>query len=340
MSPSPQRALVLAAASALVLAGCGASDEPAATADSDSSSASSFPLTIEHALGETVIEEEPTRVVTWGFSDADAVLALGVVPVAMPTVTYGANADGVLPWIQDAVDEAVAGGAEPPVLLPDSAEVPFEAIAAAAPDVILATYSGLTQEEYDTLADIAPTVAYADQPWTTPWRDVVTGVGEALGREEQAAELVADTDQLIADAAAAHPELAGATVAAVSDFGGTFYVYEGADPRVEFLTDLGLQVAPSVGELSTGESSFYYELSYEALSDLSSDVLLTYSEDQAALDTFLSSPQAQTMAQVVEGRVAPVVGADKVSAVSPPTVLSLTYSLDDTVAALSAALAA
>ncbi|KQS63662.1 iron ABC transporter substrate-binding protein [Modestobacter sp. Leaf380] len=331
---------MLAAVSALVLSGCGTSEEPAATAESDSASASSFPLTIEHALGETVIEEVPTRVVTWGFSDADAVLALGVVPVAMPTVTYGANPDGVLPWIQDAVDEAVAGGAEAPTLLPDSTEVPFEAIAAAAPDVILATYSGLTQEEYDTLTDIAPTVAYADEPWTTPWRDVVTGVGEVLGREEQAAELVADTEQLIADAAAAHPELEGATVAAVSDFSGTFYVYEEADPRVEFLTDLGLQVAPSVGELSTGQSTFYYELSYEALSDLTSDVLLTYSEDRAALDSFLASPQAQTMSQVLEGRVAPVVGADKVSAVSPPTVLSLTYSLDDTVAALSAALAA
>ena len=36
----------------------------------------------------------------------------------------------------------------------------FEAISDANPDVILAAYSGITQEEYDTLSEIAPVVAY------------------------------------------------------------------------------------------------------------------------------------------------------------------------------------
>ena len=37
--------------------------------------------------------------------------------------------------------------------------------------MILAPYSGITEEQYELLSEIAPTVAYPDEPWTTPWRE-------------------------------------------------------------------------------------------------------------------------------------------------------------------------
>ena len=40
--------------------------------------------------------------------------------------------------------------------------IDFDAIAALNPDVILGVYSGLTQEDYDKLSEIAPTVAYPE----------------------------------------------------------------------------------------------------------------------------------------------------------------------------------
>ena len=335
---SARTTLATAVVAALALAGCGSSDtadEPAASGSS-SASEGAFPVTIEHALGTTTIEEEPVDVVTWGFGSTDAALALGVVPVAMPFQEYAGDEEGVLPWIAEALDEA---GAETPTVLPNTQEVPFEAIAAADPDVILANYSGLTEQDYALLSDIAPTVAYPDQAWATPWRDVVTTVGEALGKADEARALVEETDATIAEAAAAHPELAGKSVAAVWDTAGSFYVYEQADPRVEFLTDLGLEVAPSVDELSTGESTFFYTLSYEELDRLSSDVLLLYSTTPEEAQSFLAAPYAQAMPQVRDGNVASVVGAELISAVSPPTVLSLTWGLDDYLTALSAAVA-
>jgi iron complex transport system substrate-binding protein len=254
--------------------------------------------------------------------------------VAIPLQEYGGDEDGVLPWIAEELD---ALGAETPTVLPNGDEVPFEAIAAAQPDVILANYSGITQEDYDKLTAIAPTVAYPGEAWTTPWRDVVTTVGQALGRAEEAADLVAETDRTIADAAAGHPELQGRTVAAVWDTAGTFYVYEEADSRVEFLTDLGLTVAPSVGQLSTGESTFYYTLSYERVSELTSDILLSYASTQEEADAFAAQPYAQTMEQVTGGHHATLVGDELIAAVSPPTVLSLTWGLDAYLDALSAA---
>ena len=320
-------------AAALVLTGCSSGAEEA-TAAAPSSSSTAFPVTLEHAFGETTIAEEPQRVVTWGFGSTDAALALGVVPVAIPFQAYGGDAEGVLPWIAEELD---ALGAETPTVLPDTEEVPFEAIAAADPDVVLANYSGITQEDYDKLSALAPTVAYPGEAWTTPWREVVTTVGRALGRAEDAEQLVADTEQAVADAAAEHPELQGRSVAAVWDVPPTLYVYAEADPRVEFLTDLGLTVAPSVSALSTGDSTFYATLSYERAAELDSDILLSYASSQAEADAFAAQPYTATIPAVAAGHHATLVGDELIAAVSPPTVLSMTWGLDDYLTALSAA---
>lgn len=339
--PAPAVPLLAAlAALALTLTACTATadDDPGATPSPDEEAPSAaFPVTIEHAFGETVIETEPQRVVTWGWASADAALALGVVPVAIPHQAYGGDEDGVLPWI---AEELEAQGAATPTVLPDAPEAPVEAIAAAEPDLILAHYSGLTAEEYELLSAIAPTVAYPDQPWATPWRDVVEIAGEALGRTDRAAEVLADIEAAVADAAEAHPEFAGRTVAQVWDTGDTFYVYAPADPRVEFTEDLGFTTAPSVTELDTGESTFYFTLSHERLDDLTSDVVVAYADTQEALDAFLASPAAGTMDQVRRGAVAGVVGQDLVASVSPPTALSLTWGMDAYVEALAAAVGA
>lgn len=322
----------------LALAGCSASasDDPGEgtpTTEAPSGQVdAAFPVTIEHAFGETTIESEPQRVVTWGWASADAVLALGVVPVAIPFQGYGGDENGVLPWIAEELD---ALGAQTSTVLPDAAEAPIDAIAAAEPDLILAHYSGLTAEEYELLSAIAPTVAYPDQPWATPWRDVVTIAGEALGRAERADEVLAEIDAAVAEAAAAHPELAGVTVAQVWDTGDTFYVYTPADPRAEFTEDLGLVTAPSVTDLDTGESTFYFTLSHERLDELTSDILVAYADTPEALEAFLSSAAAGTMPQVQQGAVAGVVGQAFIASVSPPTALSLTWGLADYVEVLA-----
>ncbi|MGJ7440412.1 ABC transporter substrate-binding protein [Aquipuribacter sp. MA13-6] len=337
----PRRAALLAGAlaAALLAAACGSSATDPETSPAPSAAAAdpgTGSVTIEHAFGETTVEGTPERVVTLGWGSTDAALALGVVPVAIPLATYGADENGLLPWVAQALEEQ---GAETPELLPDADGVPFEQVAAQQPDVILAVYSGITAEDYATLSEIAPTVAYPDQAWSTPWRDVVTTVGEALGASEEAAAVVEAADAEVAAAAEAHPELAGRTVAAVLDTPDALYVYEEADPRVEFLTDLGLEVAPSVEELSTGEATFYFTLSPELVGGLTSDVLLSYSDSpEAAADT-LAKPYLASLPQVQSGAVASIEGQALVSSVSPPTALSLSYGLQTYVEELSQAVA-
>ena len=328
--------IAAAAAMALTLAGCASATTDADTGGSGAAAASdAFPVTIEHAFGETEIAEAPERVATWGWGSTEAALALGVVPVAIAQQSYGANADGVLPWVADELDEL---GAETPAILTDDGEAPpYEELIEAAPDVILAPYSGITEEQYELLSEIAPTVAYPDAAWTTPWREVVTTVGTALGLADEAQGVLDDLDAELAARADAHPELAGKTVAAVWDVAGTFYVYTAEDSRVEFLSGLGLETAPSVTELANGDSPFYYTLSYEQLDRLDSDLVLSYHDTQAEADAFLTSAPIGVIPAVARGQVAQVVGTELIAAVSPPTALSLTYGLDDLVSSLSAA---
>ena len=130
------------AAAALVLTACGSGGAEAGD-NTEGSGDGAFPITIEHAFGETVIEEKPERVATVAWGNHEAALALGVVPVIMEAATYGDDDDnGVLPWVEDKVEEM---GAEMPDTYDYTDGIDFEAISAAEPEVILAGYSGITQ---------------------------------------------------------------------------------------------------------------------------------------------------------------------------------------------------
>ncbi len=107
---------------------------PAREADS-----AAFPITIEHKFGSTEITEIPKRIVTVGLTDQDALLALGVVPVGT-TEWFGEHPSAVWPWAQD-----LLGGAKPEVV-GDATAVNYEKIVALKPDVILALYSGVTED--------------------------------------------------------------------------------------------------------------------------------------------------------------------------------------------------
>ncbi|MBG6058864.1 ABC-type Fe3+-hydroxamate transport system substrate-binding protein [Cryobacterium sp. MP_M5] len=129
--PRPLPCLLAAATVlALTLSGCSA---PAPATDAPATG--TFPVTLEHAFGSTTIDSAPTRVVAWGWGSADDAIALGVVPVAIPFQEYGGDEDGVLPWIAEAL---AAKQLATPTVLPNSTEPPYEEIALAAPDVILA----------------------------------------------------------------------------------------------------------------------------------------------------------------------------------------------------------
>ena len=87
---------------ALCISVCGmsVSASESETAESETvSSETSFPLTIEHAFGETIIESKPDRIAAVGWENQDTPLALGVAPVGVSTANYGLVTENNLhPW--------------------------------------------------------------------------------------------------------------------------------------------------------------------------------------------------------------------------------------------------
>ena len=341
-----KRVLALAAtvAAAAVLTACSSSaDEPAATSDSDAASDSAFPVTIQHALGETTIDSAPERVATVGWGNQDVALALGVAPVGVSDQTWsfdGSEGAGLYEWTTQAYEEL---GAPEPTVFDETDGLDFEAIADTDPDVILAAYSGLTDEEYATLSEIAPTVAHPDIAWGTTWRQAIALNSEALGLATEGDELIADLETQISDAVATAPDLKGKSFAFVSATAtdlSSIYVYTTIDPRVAFLTDLGLEVPDSVTTLSEeNDGQFYGVVSAENIDLLSdADVLVSYGDD-SLLEALQADPLLSTLPSVQNGAVVTLGLGEGLSAASTQTALSIPWSIDDYTAALEEAAA-
>src|SRR5215218_6023640 len=100
MSARPALRGAALVAAALVVTGCGSGTGGAA-----SGSSGAFPVTVSTAFGDVTVEEEPSRVVALGWSDAETALALGVQPVGASD-WLGFGGEGVGPWAEGRYDEA------------------------------------------------------------------------------------------------------------------------------------------------------------------------------------------------------------------------------------------
>ncbi|GAB6922703.1 ABC transporter substrate-binding protein [Rhodococcus sp. FH8] len=323
------RSVLLAACVALTLSACGTSgDSGSDTEASGAAEAGAFPVTVDHAYGSTAIDAEPMRIVTIGWSGQDAVIALNKVPVAMESFSGDGIENNILPW-----DASRLNGAKP-VLMTTNPDIPFEQILGLDPDVILAVYSGIDEGEYKRLSDIAPTVAFPDQPWDTAWDKQMSMIGAALGQPEQAQTLIDETGAYFEKQAADHPQFQGktATYAMRTDEG--LIVFCGTDPRIRLLGQLGVKTSPGVDAVCTsGDSSV--SVGMESIDTLDADVFILVDADGTNLDKLMSFGPFANMTSVSNGRLVRLVGMDYAMATSAPTVLSVPYAFDEFIAQLS-----
>jgi iron complex transport system substrate-binding protein len=335
----PAAALTVTALAALALAGCATPD--ADTASAQSAGSGGFPVTIEHAYGETTITEKPERIATVAWANHEVPLALGVVPVGMSKATWGDDDnDGVLPWVEDKLEEL---GAETPVLFDETDGIDFEAVADTAPDVILAAYSGLTQEEYDTLSKIAPVVAYPEVAWGTSYEDMIRLDSEAIGLADEGDALIEDLNAEVDAALANHPALADATALFSyidpADFSQIGF-YTALDTRPGFLAGLGLPLPTIVEEESAGSDAFYLSVSSEEADRFADvDVFVTYGEaDGAIIGQLQADPLLSQIPAIAEGRIAILENSTPLAASANPSPLSIGWGIEEYFALLASAL--
>ena len=299
---------------------------------------SAFPVEIDHAYGTTTIEEQPERVVTLFDSNSDAVLALGVAPVGISKVGYGnVEENGLLPWTNAAFEKL---GVTPNVF--DDAEgTDYEAVNAAEPDLVLIPNSGVTEEEYERLSQIAPTVPYAKIAYATTWEEEAEVTAKALGKEAEGAELIESTKALIAEKLAEHPELEGKTAAFCyidpSNL-SMVYIYMPLDPRAAFLEELGMKVPESITSMA-GEEDFSVDLSAENIDLLNDvDVIVCYGDD-SLIGELQANELMSTVPAIANGAVATIGDDSDLYMGTYATVLSIPAVIDEYLDLLSEAAA-
>jgi iron complex transport system substrate-binding protein len=199
------------------------------------------------------------------------------------------------------------------------------------PDLILALYEDLDQSEYDKLSKIAPTVAHSPDfdPFGATWQDMTLTTGRALGREQQAKDLIEDVEERFAQVRAEHPEWADqAALVMATASPGSYQVFSPQDSKARFVEALGFQTTPPwlAGRVADNVAL----VSAEEIGLIDVDRLF-WTSDPDLLNQLRDDPLYNRLNVVQDGRVSyldytqpPFPGA----AVTFNSVLSIPYAMD------------
>lgn len=323
-----RRQFMAGAFGAALLVACGGDDEEEG---SGGATGSAFPVEVAHKYGNTTVPSVPAKVVSIGFTDHEALLGLGVTPIAVRD-WWGGHPYATWPWAKDELGDAT------PVVLA-SGELDIEQVAALEPDLIVGFYSGLTEDEYNLLNQIAPTVIapteYID--YGMPWREQTQATGRVLGKEELATSKIAEVDAMIAKAKEDNPSFVGATaVIGGPNADGTYWLYGKDDPRSRLLRELGFVIAPELASLAG--DSFYANVSAEQAQLFDVDLLVWWLESEEEMAQLAEDAVYQQINVVKEGRAVVSSWDDlAIGALSFSSILSLPYALEEYVPRLAEA---
>ncbi|MDJ0318317.1 Fe2+-enterobactin ABC transporter substrate-binding protein [Arthrobacter antibioticus] len=192
--------IAVAAAAGIALSGCsGTTGEDAANAGTvGAGSEVSWPRTITHEDGETVIPSQPKKIVSTSLSVTGTLLAIEapVVSSAATNPSDVTDSQGFFSQWADVAKERNVG-----VLYPNL-EFDLESVVAAAPDLIVVSTSGAdsTADHYKELSAIAPTIVV--NYGGNSWQDLALELGKATGHEADADAVIGKYDAHVKDVAA------------------------------------------------------------------------------------------------------------------------------------------
>ncbi|MDR7078982.1 iron complex transport system substrate-binding protein [Neobacillus niacini] len=209
----------------LFLAACGGAEEKTTEKPETEKPKEETSYTIEHAMGSTTIKGTPERVVILTNEGTEALLAMGVTPVGAVKSFTGD------PWY-----DHIASQLKDTQVVGVESEVNVEAIAALKPDLIIG--NKMRQEKiYDQLNSIAPTV-FAET-LRGDWKTNFTLYSQALNKEEEGKQILADYDARIADLKEKFGDKLNMKVSMVRFMAGEVRIYHKDTFSGVILNDLG-----------------------------------------------------------------------------------------------------
>ncbi len=272
--------LVLSAS--LVLVGCVAGGGEDAGGSDSAPAAKEFPRTVSHAMGQTQIPAEPTRIAALDQTFVDAAFALDT-PIVGFTQLEAGNPE--LPEYLGQ-DRQTLGGTAQSVGTLDQPNL--EKIAVLQPDLI-ASAKVRHEEIYNQLSAIAPTV-FSETTGPT-WKDNIRLLARAIGKEDLAEQRISAYEQRaqrIGDAIRAK-EGRNPTISVIRFLPEETRLYQRKSFSGVVLEDTGLARPPS-----QAVDAFAVEISAERILDANADhIFLTVSEGGDAAQTrdrFVANP--------------------------------------------------
>lgn len=294
-------ALALVAAAALALTACGGSSAASSGTTEQAASDASYPRTIEHHKGTTEVPAKPQRIVALDNSLVEAVVLLER-PLVGGISSYR-DLTGFPPYLGEAVAETEEVG---PLETPD-----LEAVAALEPDLIV---SATVRHDalYDELSAIAPTVFVET---TGPiWRENITFLGEVLGEQDKAAQVLDDyRTRAQALGEAINDKAGNPTVSVVRFLDGPTRLYQKSSFSGHILADMGL-ARPA----SQDVEDFAAEIGEEQIRQADADHIFvtSYSGGEASKERFVRNPLWGQLEGVQAGNVHEVEDAIWMTSVS------------------------
>ncbi|CDH24145.1 iron-siderophore ABC transporter substrate-binding protein [Xenorhabdus bovienii] len=308
---------------ASLLVGC---DKPAVSKDLPTGIAD-YPKTITTALGTAVINQPPQRIVALGTGSEDILLDLGIIPIGIESHRWGGDAEGYLPWFRDEIQRR---GEKLPVIIEMYPELDIEKIISLKPDLILATQSGITQEQYDHLSHFVPVIAYLEKPWQTTPQQQIALVAHALDKIQLGEKLSAELDTMLSQAGSTVPNVGRYRFAYIKagTTGNILSIYVKNDPRVDTMVHLGLSLLPLADTLTAPFGSFSANIGLENADLLNgADILVTwYSSEKERQDTE-AQPLFSSIRAVRQGGYIPLTDQSIVMSMSYGSPLSLRWGL-------------
>lgn len=230
---------------------------------------SEIATTFTDAMGnEVTVPENPQRVI--GSYLEDYLVALGVTPVAQWTV--GNDSDQA--YLQDKL-------AEVPRI---NYDLPFEDVLSFEPDLLLMDSNSMVEgDKYDQYSKIAPTYVVTNGEDVT-WRERLTDIAKVLHKEEQAAQVEADYDDLVAATKETYADqIQGKSIAVLWVVNNSVFMVSETKSSGQLLYhELGFEVPALVSEISESATADWSAVSLEKLAELDADYLILVNSDKGA----------------------------------------------------------
>lgn len=259
---------LLAACSLTLLGACGTNNDSTDSSGSATTS-SEIATTFTDAMGnEVTVPENPQRVI--GSYLEDYLVALGVTPVAQWTV--GNDSDQA--YLQDKL-------ADVPRI---NYDLPYEDVLSFEPDLLLMDSSSMVEgDKYEQYSKIAPTYVVTNGEDVT-WRERLTDIAKVLHKEEQAAQVEADYDDLVAATKEAYADqIKGKSIAVLWVVNNSVFMVSETKSSGQLLYhELGYEVPTLVSEISESATADWSAVSLEKLAELDADYLILVNSDKGA----------------------------------------------------------